>query len=112
MILEVRTYRLNAGQADEFLRVMTTEALPMLAERGIDVVDAGLSVDPDGEPQPDGYLVRAFVSLAQRAEQEDAFYGSSDWLEGPRPGLLATIETYHTVVLEVPGAVVDGLRRG
>ena len=111
MILEVRTYRLTSGQSARFLDVMTEQALPMLAAYGIDVVDAGLSLDEDGEPQPDGYLIRSFASLEERQRQEDGFYGSAAWREGPREDLLATIETFHTVVLGVPGEVVAAMRR-
>lgn len=101
MILEIRTYRLTAGSAEEFVDVMRSRALPLLARHGISVLGCGLSADDDGEPQPDAYLIRAFSSLDERARQEGAFYGSEEWIAGPREDVMSRIVSFHTVVLEV-----------
>ena len=99
MILEIRTYRLKAGTRAEFVRVMREEARPLLEKHGITVVDCGPSlVDEDGLEE--AYLIRAFPSIAAREEQEEAFYGSDDWLHGPREAIVSRIEGYHTVVLD------------
>ena len=109
MIVEIRTYRLRPGTRDAFVRVMRTEALPLLAAFGIEVLDAGPSLaDEDGEET--AYLIRTFGSLAEREEQETRFYGSEEWRDGPRERILAPIETYHTVVLDLPAAAVEALR--
>jgi hypothetical protein len=55
-------------------------------------------------------LIRAFPSLEAHRRQEDAFYSSDAWLEGPRDRVLAPIESYHTIVLEAADAAVAGLR--
>jgi NIPSNAP len=108
-ILEIRTYRLKPGTRDEFVRVMKEESAPLLAAAGIRVVDAGSSqVDEDGFEE--AYLVRAFDSLERRAAQEDAFYSSAIWREGPREAIVSRIEAYHTIVVEVPEAVIENWR--
>ncbi|HEX6420617.1 MAG TPA: NIPSNAP family protein [Acidimicrobiales bacterium] len=109
-ILEIRTYRLKPGTRDAFVDLMRAEAAPLLARFGITVVDCGPSlVDEDGNEE--AYLVRAFRSLEERQEQEEAFYGSDDWREGPREAVLAPIESFHTIVMEVTQEAVDALRR-
>jgi len=109
MIVEIRTYRLKPGTGDEFVRVMREKARPLLAEFGIDVVDCGRSlVAEDGAEE--AYLIRAFPSLGARVEQEERFYRSEEWRTGPREAVLSRIETYHTVVLDVPDEAVPMLR--
>ena len=112
MILEIRTYRLAPGRADAFVDVMRREALPLLADFRIAVVACALSLDSDEEPQPDAYLIRTFASREQRDRQEAEFYGSDAWLNGPRDAVLSHIETFHTVVLEVPDDAADALGAG
>jgi hypothetical protein len=108
-ILEIRTYRLKPGTRDEFVRVMREESLPLLDAWGIEVVDSGPSlVDEDGNEE--AYLMRAFESLAQRDEQEEGFYSSAAWREGPREAIIGCIESYHTIVLEVPATTLAALK--
>ena len=111
MILEIRTYRVSSGQEAEFVGLMRAEALPLLRAQHIDVVDCGVSLDPrDGDPR-DAYLIRAFADEATRERAELAFYSSGAWRDGPREAVLALIQSFHTVILEVPNSVVDALRR-
>jgi hypothetical protein len=108
MIVEIRTYRLRPGTRDEFLKVMQTEAVPLMAEFGLRVLACEASlVDEDGHQE--GYLVRVFDSLEQRLEQEERFYGSDAWRQGPREGVLAPIESYHTIVFETDEAGAQAL---
>lgn len=107
-IVEIRTYRLTPGTRDEFVRVMRDEALPLLQKFGIQVVSTGPSL-VDEEGHEEAYLIRAFASPAERDEQEERFYGSPEWREGPREGIVSRIETYHTVVLDLPDSAVAAL---
>lgn len=108
--LEIRTYRLKPGTRDEFVRVMREEAVPLLAAFGIRVVDCGPSVvDEDGVEE--AYLLRRFASLAERDEQEEAFYSSDAWHSGPREGIVSRIEAYHTIVIETSDDAVTHLTR-
>jgi len=110
MILEIRTYRLHPGTREEFLRVMTEESIPLLEKAGIDVVAAGASrYAEDGHEE--AFLMRAFDSLERMREQEDAFYSSAAWLEGPREAIVGPIVQYHSIAVETSAAVVAGLRQ-
>ena len=111
MILELRTYRLRPGTTDAFVRLMTGEAARLLEQHEIRVVASGASLVPEEPGLEEAYLVRAFASLEERERQETAFYGSPEWVDGPRQAVLACIESYHTVVLEVPEAAVVALER-
>jgi len=54
------------------------------------------------------HVIRRFDSLAQREEIEDVYYASDDWRKGPREAILALIESYVDVVLEVDEVGVEG----
>lgn len=105
-IIEIRTYRLVPGTRDDFLRVMREVALPLLGAHGISVVRFGPSL-VDEEGHEEAYLVRRFASVEERAALEDAFYGSDAWHKGPREDVVSRIETYHTIVIDVPDEVAD-----
>lgn len=55
-------------------------------------------------------MIRRFDSLAQREQMEDAYYVSDDWRKGPREVMLALMENYTDVVLELDEVTVQGLR--
>ncbi|MFI6390744.1 NIPSNAP family protein [Nonomuraea sp. NPDC050540] len=110
LVLEFRTYRLKPGTRADFVHAMATLAVPLLRQYGIDVVDSGASlVDEDGHEE--AYLIRAFASLEAHREQEEEFYGSDAWLKGPREEIISRIESYHSIVIEVPEEAVQALRR-
>jgi NIPSNAP len=95
--LDVRTYKLVPGGRDEFDRIFRQSVLPMLERYGIRVVAYGPSLD-DG----DHYcLIRGFSSPAHRREQLDSFYGSEEWRQNYREDVLALIDTYHAVLVEL-----------
>jgi hypothetical protein len=47
--------------------------------------------------------------VAQRDSQEEAFYGSDAWRQGPREPVLSRIDTYHTIVVDTSEAAVEAL---
>jgi len=49
--------------------------------------------------------------LEDRQQSQDAFYGSAEWRQGPREPILALIESYTTIVLELDDVTIQGLRR-
>ncbi|MEV7024869.1 NIPSNAP family protein [Kitasatospora sp. NPDC093558] len=109
MILEIRTYRLKPGTGEEFVRVMREESVPLLENAGIRVVDCGASlVAEDGHEE--AYLIRAFASLEAHRDQEAAFYGSDAWRRGPREAIVSRIDSYHTIVLDVPDEAAEAFR--
>ena len=107
-LVEIRAYRLKPGTRAGFHEAATDRALPMVRAYGMDVVTHGPVPNDDN-----GYfLVRSFESLAQLTAQEEAFYGSAAWREGPREALVSRIETYVDTLLWLgPDALAD-LRAG
>ncbi|HJQ14178.1 MAG TPA: NIPSNAP family protein [Anaerolineales bacterium] len=104
--VEIRSYTLKPGTRDEFHKLFLEQAFPMLQRWKVDVVAYGPSLhDSDSY-----FLMRRYDSLAQREESENAFYGSEEWRQGPREAILALIENYTEVVLEVDEATLQGLR--
>lgn len=105
--LEIRSYNLKPGTREEFHRLFLEAAFPMLQRWNVDVVAYGPSLhDPNSY-----FLMRRFDSLARREESESAFYGSEEWKQGPREAIIALIENYTEIVLELDEALVQGLRR-
>jgi hypothetical protein len=105
--VEIRSYNLKPGSRDEFHRLMTERSMPMLERWQVDVVDYGPSrYDADSY-----FLIRAYDSLEDRQQSQDRFYGSAEWRQGPREPILALIESFTSVVLEMDDATVRGLRR-
>jgi len=79
----------------------------MLHRRGVDVVAFGPSLrDEDAY-----YLMRAYPSLEELERSEEEFYSSDEWRRGPREAILACIDSYTSIVIEMDRATVDRLRR-
>ena len=106
--LEIRSYSLRPGSQEKFHRLFVEEAMPLLKRWNIDVVAYGPSLHDENSY----YLMRRYDSLAQREESENAFYSSDEWRQGPREAILALIENYTEVVLEVEDVTLEGLRKG
>jgi hypothetical protein len=104
-VLEIRTYKLVPGTRDAFDDMVRERSLPMLERFGIRVVAYGPSSDGDDHY----YLIRAFRSADEREEQLEAFYGSEEWRENHRDAVLALIETYHTVAIDLTAPVREAL---
>ncbi len=79
----------------------------MLKRRKVDVVRYG----PSPHDEDTYYLMRAYASLEDRERSQDAFYGSDEWKLGPREPLLALIENYTSIVIEMEKSTVDALRQ-
>ena len=107
-LVEIRAYRLKPGTRADFHAAVTHRALPMVRAYGMDVVTHGVVPNDDN-----GYfLVRSFASLAELTAQEDEFYGSAPWREGPREALVSRIETYVDTLLWLGPAAIADLRAG
>jgi len=105
--VEIRSYNLKPGGRPEFHRLAHEVAVPLLKKFKIDVVAYG----PSPQDETTYFLIRAVPDPAARQRSEDVFYGSEEWRNGPREAVLALIESYTTVLLELDDATVDGLRR-
>ena len=105
--VEIRSYNLKPGTRQEFHRLFLEAAMPLLQRWNVDVVGYGPSLHDENSY----YLMRRFDSLSHREESENAFYGSDEWRQGPRESILALIENYTEIVLELDDVTIDGLRR-
>ena len=106
-VVEIRSYNLKPGTRDQFHALFEREALPLLKRWKTDVVAYG----PSPHDKDSWFLMRGFPSVEQRQKDEDAFYGSDEWIKGPRAAILAGIDTYATIVVPVDAATLDGLRK-
>jgi hypothetical protein len=104
--IEVRSYNLKPNTRAEFHRLFLEKAMPLLQRWNMDVV----AYSPSLHDENSYYLIRRFDSLAHRQESEDAFYNSDEWRKGPRESIIALIENYAEVVLELDNATVSGFR--
>jgi hypothetical protein len=104
--VEFRLLNLKPGTRDEFHRLYVEDALSLLKRWNFDVVAHG----PSLHDEDTYYVIRRFDSLAQREQMEDTYYASDDWRQGPRETLLALIENYTDIVLELDEVAVQGLR--
>lgn len=105
-LIEIRSIALKPGRREEFHRLYLAEALPLLKRWNFDVVAHGPSLHDENSY----YVIRRFDSLAKRDEMEDTYYASDDWREGPREAILALMESYTDIVLELDEETVQGLR--
>ena len=105
--IEIRSLNLKPGMREEFHRLYIEEALPLLKRWNFDVVAHGPSLHDENTY----YVIRRFESLAQREEMENAYYASDDWRQGPREAILALIENYIDIVLELDEVTVMGLSK-
>ena len=107
-LVEIRAYRLKPGTRSDFHAAVVERALPMVRAYGMDVVTHGAVPNDDN-----GYfLVRSFADLAQLKAQEEGFYGSQAWRDGPREALVSRIEAYVDTLLWLSPASIDDLRAG
>ena len=104
--IEIRILNLKPGTREEFHRLYIEEALPLLKRWNFDVVAHGPSLHAENIY----YVIRCYDSLAQREQMEDAYYASDDWRRGPREAMLALIENYTDIVLELDEVTVQRLR--
>src|SRR4026208_2170585 len=107
LFVEIRSYNLRRGTREEFHRLFVETALPMLQRWKGDVVRYGTS--PHDEDSY--YLMRAYASLEDRQQSQDAFYGSDEWKLGSREPIIALIENYTSIVIEMEESTVDALRQ-
>ena len=105
--VEIRSYNLKPGTREEFHRLFFEAALPLLQRWNVDVVANGPSLHDENSY----YLIRRFDSLSHREQSEDAFYGSDEWRKGPREAVIALIDVYTDIVIEVDENTLQGLRK-
>jgi hypothetical protein len=106
-LIEIRSYKLKPGCAERFVAAFQA-ALPLVRGSGMDVVAFGRS-DHEHESF---YLIRAYASRKQLVEQQDSFYSSTAWREGPRQSLVDCLDEYLNTLLWMSDRAVEELRIG
>jgi hypothetical protein len=106
--VEIRTYNLKPGSRERFARIASAQVMPMLARWGTNVVRHG----PSAHDEDTYFLIRAYASLEDRQQRQDAFYSSGEWIHGPRASILELIEDFTSLVLELDASTLTGLRDG
>jgi hypothetical protein len=105
-LVEIRSYKLKAGEAAAFHHAVESRVMPMLGP----VMDVA-AYGPSAHEADTYYLIRAYADLADLQAQQDAFYDSRAWREGPRNAIVGRIESYLDTVVWMSQASVDDLRR-
>jgi hypothetical protein len=103
-LVEIRAYKLVPGTRAAFHLAMT-QALPLVRAYGMDVVAHGPSLEDDAY-----FLIRAFDDAAQLKAQQDGFYGSRPWRDGPRESIVSRIAVSVDTLLWLSPAAIDELR--
>jgi hypothetical protein len=106
-VVEIRSYKLWPGMRTRLHRLMLEQAIPMLKRWKIDVEGHGPSMHDENSY----FLMRRFDNLAHLQQSEDAFYGSDEWRSGPREAILACIENYTSIVLELDDGTIHALHQ-
>jgi len=104
--VEFRSLSLRPKARERFHHLFAEQSLPLLKRWNIDVVAYG----PSLHDETTYYVIRRFDSLVHRQQSEDAFYGSTDWRQGPREAMVDLIENYTDIVLELDDVAVQALR--
>ncbi len=94
-MIEIFIINLKEGTREEFHHIFVTQSLPLLKKWNINVIAHGRSLHDENTY----YVIRLFKSLEDRQTSEDAFYGSEDWKNGPREGLVPKIDSSSTIVI-------------
>lgn len=94
-VVEIRSYDLVPGKGEEFHRLVTEKVIPLLQQWKNDVITYGPSLDNNDVY----YLMRAYKDEKERERQQDDFYSSPEWRDGPRDKILEMIHNYTTVLL-------------
>jgi hypothetical protein len=105
-VVEIRSYTLKPNTRDQFHRLVREHSMPMLERWTMDVVAYGPSLHEENAY----FLMRSFASVDDLQQQEDAFYGSDEWRQGPREAIIALIDTTISVIVEVDEAALAALR--
>ncbi|MBC3918458.1 NIPSNAP family protein [Undibacterium sp. CY18W] len=105
-LIEIRTYRLKPGMAEAFHQAVHGLAVPMLKSRNMDVVAYGHS---DHE-EATYYLIRSYESRDALEQEQNAFYGSSEWKDGPRKELVDCIDSYMNTLIWVSAEAIESMR--
>ena len=68
----------------------------MMNRWNVNIVDYGFSqIDKNTF-----YLIRSYENIDMRAESQDAFYESDEWINGPEKSIMSCIDAYNTTIID------------
>jgi hypothetical protein len=104
MIVEVRSYRIEPGHREEFIKLFETKAIPAQRKYGIKIVGPMLDVE-----NPNKFVfLRSFPSLEERDRMKDEFYGGELWKDELEALAMPLLDSYDVILCETsPGCVFD-----
>lgn len=105
-VIEIRSYNLLPEKRDDFHKLIVQEVAPMLEKWNTDLASYGQS----HHNRDFYYAIRAYKNLAEREQNQQEFYGSTEWRDGPRDSILSIIENYTTVVFNTNQNTIDAIR--
>ena len=105
-LIEIRTYRLKLGTADAFHQAVHELAVPMLKNWNMDVVAYGHS---DHE-EATYFLIRSYANREALEHEQNAFYSSSEWKDGPRKELVDRLDSYMNTLIWVSQEAINSMR--
>lgn len=102
MIIEMRTYKIKAGQRAEFLEIFRSKSIPAHAEIGMKILGPFLSVeDPNTF-----FFMRGFPDLPSREPMKARFYEGELWKRELENLLMPLLEKYEVVLVDDPEGLV------
>jgi hypothetical protein len=94
-MIEILTLTLKPGTRDRFHELYSAKSLPLQKKWNIDIIAHGPSLHDENSY----FVIRAFKSLEDRQQTEDAFYSSDDWQKGPGMEILSQVDNFATIVV-------------
>ena len=109
MIVEVRSYRIKAGQREEFIDFFEKRSIPALQSHGMKII--GPLVDLEN---PNKFVfLRGFPTLEDFHRMKDEFYGGDLWKNELEQIAMPMLESYDVTLCETTaGFVMDDFEEG
>ncbi|MCH8107717.1 MAG: NIPSNAP family protein [Chloroflexi bacterium] len=97
MFFELRQYRTQDGQRENWVKFMEEVIIPFQVGKGMVIVGSFV-----GEQEQDLYVwIRRFESESERERLYEAVYQSDEWLKNIAPKIPAMLDTAKIVVTRI-----------
>ena len=97
MFFELRQYRTQPGQRDNWVRFMEEVIIPFQVSKGMVIVGSFV-----GEQEEDLYVwIRRFESESERERLYEAVYQSNEWLNNIAPKIPEMLDRGKAVVTRI-----------
>ena len=97
MFFELRQYRTQPGQRDNWVKLMEETIIPFQVSKGMVIVGSFV-----GEQEQDLYVwIRRFESESERERLYEAVYQSDEWLKNIAPKIAGMLDRDRIVVTRI-----------